>query len=101
MCQACFHPDPVSGTVRFCQCGSPTTLAVLRRIEADISRRQMMGGMAAVVSMFAGFGLAPRQVRAQGPARPVLLTNLRLFDGDQLSLRRGVSILIDRRSRRD
>ena len=43
MCQACFQPDPVSGTVHFCHCGSPQTLAVMRRIEADISRRQMMG----------------------------------------------------------
>ena len=51
--------------------------------------------MAAVVGMFAGFGLAPRQVGAQTPARPVLLTNLRLSDGEALSLREGVGILID------
>ncbi|WP_374299547.1 amidohydrolase family protein [Paracoccus sp. (in: a-proteobacteria)] len=93
MCQACFKPDPVSGTLHFCHCGSPATLAIMRRIEADLSRRQMLGGMAAVVGMFAGFGLAP--AKAQAPARPVLLTNLRLFDGETLSLREGVGILID------
>ncbi|MDQ1901080.1 amidohydrolase family protein [Paracoccus sp. WLY502] len=95
MCQVCFHPDPVSGAVHFCHCGSPTTLAIMRRIEADISRRQMLGGMAAVVGMFAGFGLAPRETQAQTPGRPVLLTNLRLFDGEALSLREGVGILIE------
>ncbi|MDH2325572.1 amidohydrolase family protein [Cereibacter sp. SYSU M97828] len=67
----------------------------MRRIEADISRRQMMGGMAAVVGMFAGFGLAPGQGRAQVPGRPILLTNLRLFDGADLSVQSGKEILID------
>ncbi|MEG4641628.1 amidohydrolase family protein [Paracoccus sp. APAP_BH8] len=45
--------------------------------------------------MFAGFGLAPKQVRAQTPGRPLLLTNLRLFDGETLSMRDGVDILIE------
>ncbi|UFS67611.1 amidohydrolase family protein [Paracoccus denitrificans] len=67
----------------------------MRRIEADISRRQMLGGMAAVVGMFAGFGLAPTEVRAQASGIPVLLTNLRLFDGTTLTLRDGVEILIE------
>lgn len=66
----------------------------MRRIEADISRRQILGGMAAVVGMFAGFGLAPQKLRAQEPGRPTLLTNLRLFDGEVLSLRDGVDILV-------
>jgi len=67
----------------------------MRRIEADISRRQMLGGMAAVVGMFAGFGLAPQEVKAQTPGAPLLLTNLRLFDGTTLSLRDGVDLLIE------
>ncbi|WP_240904372.1 amidohydrolase family protein [Rhodobacter sp. SGA-6-6] len=67
----------------------------MARLEADISRRQMLGGMAAVVGMFAGFGLAPKEVRAQTPGRPILLTNLRLFDGETLSMREGVEILIE------
>lgn len=67
----------------------------MRRIEADISRRQMFGGMAAVVGMFAGFGLAPRELRAQESGRPLLLTNLRLFDGHTLAIRDGSDILIE------
>ncbi|WP_084637819.1 amidohydrolase family protein [Paracoccus sp. J55] len=67
----------------------------MRRIEADISRRQMLGGMAAVTGMFAGFGLAPKPARGQAAGRPLLLTNLRLFDGNTLSLRQGVEVLIE------
>lgn len=72
----------------------PQTLAAYARIDADISRRQMIGGMGAVVGMFAGFGLAPTELRAQTPARPKLLTNLRFFDGSTLSMQEGRNILI-------
>lgn len=95
MCQTCLETVVHTGTLRYCQCGSPATLAAMARIEADISRRQMIGGMAAVVGMFAGFGLAPRELRAQTPERPLLLNNLRLFDGNALSLRQGVEILVE------
>lgn len=94
MCLACSSSANVLSPLHFCHCGTPETLAAMRRIEADISRRQMLGGMSAVVGMFAGFGLAPKQVGAQSPARPLLLTNLRLFDGNALSLREGADILV-------
>ncbi|WP_283179827.1 amidohydrolase family protein [Gemmobacter sp. 24YEA27] len=67
----------------------------MRRIEADISRRQMLGGMSAVVGMFAGFGLAPKEVRAQTAGAPLLLTNLKYFDGTRLNLHSGVDILVE------
>lgn len=70
-------------------------MAAFRRVEADLSRRQMLGGTAAVVGMFAGFGLASGEGRAQTPGRPLLLTNLRLFDGTSLAMREGVDILIE------
>lgn len=95
MCRVCFEPSANNGQLHFCHCGSPDTLAAMRRIEADISRRQMMGGMAAVVGMFAGFGLAPRHGWAQVPGRPMLLTNLKLFDGTNLSVQSGREILIE------
>lgn len=95
MCQSCFQSIVQPGRASFCQCGAPGTLAAMRRIEADISRRQMLGGMAAVVGMFAGFGLAPSRVRAQEPARPLLLTNLRHFDGIGPEVKDGLDILID------
>lgn len=77
-----------------CRCGAPTTLAAYRRIEADISRRELVGGAAATLGMFAGFGLAPRRVRAQDAGRPLLLVNLRLFNGTDLTLREDVDVLV-------
>jgi imidazolonepropionase-like amidohydrolase len=95
MCQACPSPGlPATGS-NFCLCGAPETQAALRRIEAEISRRQMLVGTAAVLGMFAGYGLAPREARGQSDGRPILLTNLRLFDGETLSLRAGLDILIE------
>lgn len=95
MCRACFETVARTGLMHFCRCGSPDTLAAMRRIEADISRRQILGGMAAVVGMFAGFGLAPTELRAQAASRPLLLTNLSFFDGNTLSVQSGKDILIE------
>lgn len=78
-----------------CLCGAPQTQAAMRRIEADISRRQLLGGSAAVLGMFAGFGLAPQNVQAQTPGRPTRLTNLRYFDGTTLQMQSGRDILVD------
>lgn len=95
MCQVCIASAPQSALSHPCLCGAPDTLAAMRRIQADLDRRRMLGGAAAVLGMFAGFGLRPRDARAQGAARPLLLTNLRLFDGRALSLRGGISILVE------
>ena len=95
MCQSCLETTTIPGHLDICHCGSPQTQAAMKRLEADISRRQMLGGMSAVVGMFAGFGLTPKEVKAQTPGRPLLLTNLRLFDGETLSMREGVEILVE------
>lgn len=78
-----------------CHCGSPMTANAYRRLEADLKRREFVGGTAAVLGLFAGFGLAPAETRAQGPARPLLLTNLRFFDGNTLRLQEGRDILVE------
>lgn len=78
-----------------CRCAAPETLAAYRRIHADLSRREILGGMTAVLGMFAGFGLSTTPAKSQTPPRPVLLTNLRLFDGENLKIREHVDILID------
>ncbi len=90
----CAVPDAHSATSDPCLCADARTQAALRRIEADISRRQMIGGLPAVLGFFAGFGLAPQPTRAQPTGRPVLLTNLRLFDGEARRLRNDVDVLI-------
>ncbi|MFN7004120.1 MAG: amidohydrolase family protein [Roseinatronobacter sp.] len=95
MCVVCSDPETARAAgIDPCLCGAPQTLAAYARVEADISRRQMIGGMAAVVGMFAGFGLAPTELRAQTAARPRLLTNMRFFDGNTLSMQEGRNILI-------
>lgn len=96
MCMTCVEAaEKGLALIDPCHCGAPETQAAMRRIEADITRRQLMGGMSAVVGMFAGFGLAPREVRAQPAGRPILLTNLRFFDGTTLALQTGRDILVD------
>jgi len=58
----------------------------------------MLGGAAAVMGMFAGFGLAakhsPAEGGEQGP-RARLLSNLRLFDGRATRMRDDVDVLIE------
>lgn len=95
MCLSCLQAYPVSGAaLDHCLCGAPRTQAAMRRIEADLSRREVLGGSAAVLGLFAGFGLQSRPVRAQTPGRPLLLTNLRYFDGKTLRMQEGRDILI-------
>jgi imidazolonepropionase-like amidohydrolase len=80
-----------------CHCGARYTHTAMARLDADLRRREVLGGSAAVLGMFAGFGLAPRDARAQASERtdrPILLTNLSYFDGSAPSMQRGRDILI-------
>ncbi len=96
MCLACCEAiESGQAVINPCLCGAPETQAAMQRIEADISRRQLLGGAAAVMGLFAGFGLAPREVRAQSAGRPVVLTNLRFFDGVTLAMQTGRDIVIE------
>ncbi|WP_371061315.1 amidohydrolase family protein [Rhodosalinus sp. 5P4] len=97
MCLSCVQADPATGgaAIDCCLCGAPTTQAAFARIEADLKRRELIGGAAAVLGMFAGFGLQPSEARAQTPGRPLLLTNLRYFDGTTFSMQEGRDILIE------
>ncbi len=96
MCVSCWDAETAQAAgLDPCHCGAPHTLRAYARLEADLRRREFLGGAGAVLGMFAGFGLAPREVRAQTPGRPLLLTNLRLFDGTTLEMQSGRNILID------
>jgi imidazolonepropionase-like amidohydrolase len=66
-----------------------------RRIEADLTRRELAGGPAALVELFKGFGAHLTPLQRQSPAQPYLLTNLRLFDGKTLRMQTGCSLLIE------
>ncbi len=89
----CHAPGSDPAHNHTCRCGAPRTLAAMRRVEAHLSRRDMLGGAGAVLAMFAGFGL-PRPARGQTQGKPLLLTNLRIFDGRNLALRADVDLLI-------
>lgn len=100
MGQECCGHHPAQGTpepawINPCLCGAPSTQAAFARIEADLSRREALGGSAAVLGMFAGFGLAPSYARAQTPGRPTVLTNCRYFDGTTLKLNEGREIVVE------
>lgn len=77
-----------------CLCGTPLLQTFHQRIMADLSRRTFLGGSAAVLALFAGLH-APQVISAQprgSQGRPLLFTNLRLFDGSRL--REGVVVLV-------
>lgn len=87
--------DPQAAWINPCLCGAPKTQEAFARIEADLSRREALGGAGAVLGMFAGFGLAPSYARAQTPGRPTLLTNLAFFDGNAPKLHTGREIVVE------
>lgn len=84
----------VGGSVG-CLCHSPGIRRLTQRVNEDLSRRGFMAGLAAAA---ASLGLAspvaaqPMSVRQ---ARPILLTNFRLFDGTSAGLRDGLRLLIE------
>ena len=95
---ACRPHSNASTFMNACKCGAPETLRAYARIEADLTRREILGGTAAVMGMFAGFNMAPDSARAQGGGngpQPILLTDLRLYDGRQSRMRADVDILIE------
>lgn len=96
MCMTCCEAvEAGAASINPCLCGAPKTQAAMQRMDADLTRREFLGGSAAVVGLFAGFGLAPRELRAQTPGRPVVLTNLRFFDGVTLSMQTGRDIVVE------
>ncbi|XUO86180.1 amidohydrolase family protein [Halomonas sp. KM072] len=79
-----------------CCCGSPLLQQFHERVMADVSRRQVLGGTAAVMAMFVGLqlpSLASAQPRtANGP---LLLTHLQLFDGSGSALQRDAAVRVE------
>ncbi|WP_019012662.1 metal-dependent hydrolase family protein [Elioraea tepidiphila] len=71
--------------------------AIQRRVDRDVSRRLFLGGAAALLAPFRDASAQPSSMApAQAaPPRPLLLTNLRLFDGASGSIRQGVAIRIE------
>ena len=63
------------------------------RVTQDLSRRHFLGGAAAMLAPFA-LPQAAAQTPVQPTQRPLLLRNMRLFDGSGQAPRAGVQVLI-------
>ncbi|MDH0737004.1 metal-dependent hydrolase family protein [Achromobacter spanius] len=86
---------------RPCHCGSVACRLIYQRVMADMSRRKFLGGVAAMAMPFMGARAATAATAATDifrhpatPDRPLLLTNLRLFDGSGKAVQAGVHVLI-------
>lgn len=78
---------------RTCACHSPQALQALARIDAGISRRSVLKGIAASLAAPALGIVSP--AFAQGSARPVLLKNANIFDGTNGRLVEGRNVLVE------
>lgn len=80
---------------RACSCGSVVCQLFHQRVTADMSRRLFMGGVAATLAPFAVAQTAGgASVPSKDATPPVLLTNLRLFDGSGKPVRNGLQVLV-------
>ena len=76
-------------------CHTSVIQTATRRIAADLSRR---GFIAGVTTSVASLGLfSPAKAAPEPPSRPILFTNLRLFDGTSSGLRNGLFLLVEGR----
>jgi len=81
--------------VASCICHQPEIQALSRRWSGELTRRGFVAGVAA---SFAALGLPSRasaQPAQATPARPVVLANLRIFDGRSATLRDGLQVRIE------
>ena len=75
-----------------CACHTPMVAEIGRRLSAGLSRRSVLKGVAGAFAAAASLGAAP--VFAQAPGKPLLLANVRIFDGRQGSLVEGSGVLV-------
>lgn len=80
-----------------CNCANPLIPWVNSRVITDLTRRRLLGGAAAMLLPFQGVqsqSAAPIHA-TQATRRPVVFTNLKLFDGLTATLREGVNVRIE------
>lgn len=76
-----------------CACSSAMCQRLHHRLTEDLSRRNFLGGVAAMLAPFA-LPQTMAQTAAHTAERPILLTHLRLFDGSGKAPRQGVQVLV-------
>nr|WP_241495892.1 amidohydrolase family protein [Paraburkholderia monticola] len=80
-----------------CLCDKTQAQYANRRISADLSRRGFVTGLAASMLSLVLPGLSQAQstLPPAPPAKPVLFTNFRLFDGKSMTLRDGLYMVVE------
>lgn len=76
-----------------CACHSPPAQRLLARVEQGLSRRSILKGVAASLAAPALGMVSP--VFAQSAEKPILLKNVRIFDGVHGALVEGQNVLIE------
>ncbi|MGO4393013.1 amidohydrolase family protein [Variovorax sp. M-6] len=89
-CESMADGSAVSRAI--CLCHRPELGRLTRLINADLSRRGFVAGVAASV---AALGLPFRASAQPAPAKPIVLTNFRLFDGKGATLRDGLHLVVE------
>ena len=88
---------PFGGFHIGCACHQPGVARMTNRMNADLSRRGFLACVGGTVTALGLPDMARAQVAPKPAATPpqVLLSNVRLFDGVSLTLRDGVSVLVE------
>jgi imidazolonepropionase-like amidohydrolase len=76
-----------------CACHSPPAQQLFSRIGKELSRRSILKGVAASLSLPALGLVSP--AFAQNAAKPILLTNVNIFDGRGTKLIKGQNVLVE------
>lgn len=76
-----------------CACHNPRVQQLFTRIDKGLSRRSVLKGIVASLAVPA-LGIVD-QAFAQGPAKPTLLRNIRIFDGTGSKLVEGRDVLVE------
>ena len=78
-----------------CACHSPQALQLMARMEKKLSRRNLLKAAAATLTVSA-LGLSgTAMAQTKTPAKPVLLTNVKIFDGTGAKLIEGQNVLVE------
>ncbi|MDM0000842.1 amidohydrolase family protein [Variovorax sp. J22P240] len=91
-CESMADGSAVSRAI--CICHRPEIGRLTRLINADLSRRGFVAGMAASVAAL-GLPFSASAQPAPAQPRPIVLTNFRLFDGKSASLRDGLHLVVE------
>jgi imidazolonepropionase-like amidohydrolase len=78
-----------------CSCCAPETQEMLARINAMLTRRGFMFGAAAVTAAAATAGMPDLAMAQAATPKPVLFTNVNVFDGKSPALAKGMNVLVE------